>query len=313
MVALLSVCTAGVSTFAWFQAQANVNVSTTSSTTTITVAKPDETMRELFVFKDNYAAGGTGASDAKKTTKGAVRPAAGTIAFDGMKDSVVGTRQFYRLTSASGSTYYTSTASFAPGETVHFAVLIHEESNKARKITGATFASASSATRLLYKNGTTTKQFSLALAINIYSMAIPGTYDSTTKEFTIDSDFATDGSYASAADAIGKFISGSAKGSDKFDYDFDHYNTGLPSGEVLSYHTQTTKSTLFLYTIEFSNGTDTWYTRVTDGGAVEPTSPTDSQWASTTYWAANPTTGDSEVFQGLTFNITSLLVGEYTA
>ena len=41
-VSMLSVCSAGVSTFAWFQAQANVNITTSSTSTTISVAKPDE-------------------------------------------------------------------------------------------------------------------------------------------------------------------------------------------------------------------------------------------------------------------------------
>ena len=41
IVSFLSVCTAGVSTFAWFQAQANVNVRATESSTTITVSNPD--------------------------------------------------------------------------------------------------------------------------------------------------------------------------------------------------------------------------------------------------------------------------------
>ena len=44
-VSMLSVCSAGVSTFAWFQAQANVNITTSSTSTSITVSKPDE-----FVF-----------------------------------------------------------------------------------------------------------------------------------------------------------------------------------------------------------------------------------------------------------------------
>ena len=41
-VSMLSVCSAGVSTFAWFQAQANVNITTSSTSTTISVAKPDD-------------------------------------------------------------------------------------------------------------------------------------------------------------------------------------------------------------------------------------------------------------------------------
>ena len=38
---MLSVCSAGVSTFAWFQAQANVNITTSSTSTSISVAAPD--------------------------------------------------------------------------------------------------------------------------------------------------------------------------------------------------------------------------------------------------------------------------------
>ena len=41
-VALLAVISVGVSTFAWFQANANVNIETTSDSTTITVSKPDD-------------------------------------------------------------------------------------------------------------------------------------------------------------------------------------------------------------------------------------------------------------------------------
>lgn len=41
VVAFCSVCTAGVSTFAWFQAQANVSISATNSSTTISVSNPD--------------------------------------------------------------------------------------------------------------------------------------------------------------------------------------------------------------------------------------------------------------------------------
>ena len=41
-VGLLAVCTAGVSTYAWFQANANATVSATNNSTTITVTKPND-------------------------------------------------------------------------------------------------------------------------------------------------------------------------------------------------------------------------------------------------------------------------------
>ena len=50
-VALLSVFTMGVSTFAWFQAQANVNIQTESTSTTITVSKPDD--YAFYAYKGN--------------------------------------------------------------------------------------------------------------------------------------------------------------------------------------------------------------------------------------------------------------------
>jgi len=50
-IALLSVFTMGVSTFAWFQAQANVNIETESTSTTITVAKPDD--YSFYAYKGN--------------------------------------------------------------------------------------------------------------------------------------------------------------------------------------------------------------------------------------------------------------------
>jgi len=50
-VALLAVVTAGVSTFAWFQAQADVNIETSGDSATITVSAPD--MVKFYYFKGN--------------------------------------------------------------------------------------------------------------------------------------------------------------------------------------------------------------------------------------------------------------------
>ena len=63
IVALACVMTASVSTFAWFQAEANVRVSTTNSSTTITVSAPES--RELgaatmYAYNDNGSYGYTG-------------------------------------------------------------------------------------------------------------------------------------------------------------------------------------------------------------------------------------------------------------
>ena len=54
VVAFCSVCTAGVSTFAWFQAQANVSISATNSSTTITVRSPKDYI--FYGYNGNVAA-----------------------------------------------------------------------------------------------------------------------------------------------------------------------------------------------------------------------------------------------------------------
>ena len=50
-VSMLSVCSAGVSTFAWFQAQANVNITTSSTSTMISVSRPDD--YSFYAYKGN--------------------------------------------------------------------------------------------------------------------------------------------------------------------------------------------------------------------------------------------------------------------
>ena len=56
IVAFLTVCTAGVSTFAWFQAQAAVNIETASDDATITVAAPEGA--KFYYFTGNGVPGG---------------------------------------------------------------------------------------------------------------------------------------------------------------------------------------------------------------------------------------------------------------
>ena len=56
IVAFFSVCTAGVSTYAWFQAEASATISSTSSSTNINVSAPDAV--KFYYFKGNGTPGG---------------------------------------------------------------------------------------------------------------------------------------------------------------------------------------------------------------------------------------------------------------
>ncbi len=53
MIGLLAITTAGVSTYAWFQANANVTITAAPTSTTITVTKPDDYM--FYAYKGNKA------------------------------------------------------------------------------------------------------------------------------------------------------------------------------------------------------------------------------------------------------------------
>ncbi len=61
-VAFCTVCTAGVSTFAWFQAETNVTISATNSSTTITVTKP-ESKYTFYAYNGNRNNGNSAANE----------------------------------------------------------------------------------------------------------------------------------------------------------------------------------------------------------------------------------------------------------
>ena len=80
-VSMLSVCSAGVSTFAWFQAQANVNITTTSTSTTISVAKPDEYSFYAYKYNalDTYGTTNNFASDFTEITSSTASTLTSTV------------------------------------------------------------------------------------------------------------------------------------------------------------------------------------------------------------------------------------------
>ena len=301
MVAMLSVCTAGVSTFAWFQASSEVRVSAASSSTTITVADPNETIPVgLYVYSANNGGSEEGGESSKRTINPAPRPSNAAIAWN--------TTNFPELvqTKTDTHTYYTSASSFVPGQTINFAIEINIPSGtpKPRTLSLTGFTPKDKTTtysRKLWKsNSDKGKELVLAEAINVYATAF-------------------DYSDASLSTKIGQFLSGSAvtgdthAQDDKFTYSVDSSN---PASYALAETPDSNNHVLIFYTIEFDDSTQ-HYQRVDSSGNplyVSPSSatPPATGFSEVTYWkkhdGSSVITTSSEVFQGLSFNITSLLI-----
>ena len=107
-VGLLAVCTAGVSTYAWFQATANATVTATSNSTTISTTKPDD---YYFYYYNKNGTANYGSPS-------------GTFGSD-----------FTEITSASLVNGVTSFSEFLPGQKLTFALYIENVQNINLKIT----------------------------------------------------------------------------------------------------------------------------------------------------------------------------------
>lgn len=317
MVAMLSVCTAGVSTFAWFQASSEVRVSAASSSTTITVADPGETAQTgLYIFQDNYTADGSGSEGSKKIIVGKLpserESLANSIAFDGEKATQTNFMQLVRYGyTVEGNTpaYYTAASSFLPGQRISFAILVDATATKARTLSISGFSSNPITNVHRYQHtgsALTTNEITLADGINVYATAISGKYDSSDKVFKSGEETKTEENTSAAISLFLKSNQNASGGAltDQF--------THTPTSTATSYSLVTSTSSedvLFLYTIEFGNSGDSLYRHV-KANATEETEYVSPTFATgtTSYWVQDGTNGSSEVFQGLSFNITSLTV-----
>ena len=318
MVAMLSVCTAGVSTFAWFQASSEVRVSAASSSTTITVADPSETAATgLYVFQDNFNDSGDG--DTAITAKRIIgkfpsqrRDLPSSIAFDGEKATQTNFMQLVRYGhTVEGNTpaYYTAASSFLPGQRISFAILVDATATKPRTLSISGFSSNPITNVHRYQHtgsALTNNEITLADGINVYATAISGKYDSSDKIFKSGEETKTEENTSAAISKFLKFNQNASEGalSDQF--------THSPTSTATSYSLVTSdpsEDVLFLYTIEFGNSGDSLYRHV-KANVTEETEYVSPTFATgtTSYWVQDGTNGSSEVFQGLSFNITSLTV-----
>jgi hypothetical protein len=146
----------------------------------------------------------------------------------------------------------------------------------------------------------------LADGINVYATAISGKYDSSDKIFKSGEETKTEENTSAAISKFLKFNQNASEGalSDQF--------THSPTSTATSYSLVTSdpsEDVLFLYTIEFGNSGDSLYRHV-KANVTEETEYVSPTFATgtTSYWVQDGTNGSSEVFQGLSFNITSLTV-----
>ncbi|MBE6135015.1 MAG: hypothetical protein E7179_03265 [Erysipelotrichaceae bacterium] len=296
MVAMLSVCTAGVSTFAWFQASSEVRVSAASSSTTITVADPNETIPVgLYVYSANNGGNEEGGESSKRTIIPAPRPSNAAIAWN--------TTNFPQLvaTNETSQTFYTSASNFVPGQTINFAIEINADTAKERELSliGFTKTSLTYERRLWVSNSDKSKVLVLAQAINVYATA-----------------FASDD--ASLSTKIGQFLSGNTV-TDDADAQTDKFTYDVTASNPTSYSLTTTpraKHVYIFYTIELDDTTEHYQRTDSSGNPIytspSPATPPATGFSEVTYWrkhnGSTVVTSSSEVFQGLMFNITSLLI-----
>lgn len=317
MVAMLSVCTAGVSTFAWFQASSEVRVSAASSSTTITVADPSETAATgLYVFQDNFDDSGDG--DTAVTAKRIIgkfpsqrRDLPSSIAFDGEK----ATKTNFKQLATSKNAYYTAASSFLPGQRISFAILINGTASKSRTLSINAFTSSAitNVHRYLHDGSqATNKEIVLADAINVYATAISGTFDEKNNVFesTVS---AADPDEATTSATISKFLKSNQNAAGSALSDVFMHSPGDTTTPYTLVTSASSEDTLFLYTIEFSDANVDHYRRVSDADTPTPVSDTPTfESGETTYWqrdnSSGTLNGTSTVFQGLPFNITSLFI-----
>lgn len=159
-IALLSVLTMGVSTFAWFQAQADVEIRTEESSTTITVSKPDDFV--FYAYKGNR----NSSHDMEQTSS-----------FAEDFTEVITSEQLAQETQYDGT--------FTPGCKKIFALKFTNHSSgplvlEATNLLSETFKKASSGAKSRLFKSTQSYEINIGWAINIFSLDPVSVVDSST-------------------------------------------------------------------------------------------------------------------------------------
>ena len=249
---------------------ANVNITTTPSETEITTEQPvsggELKVHKLYYYKGNY-----NASDAN-------------IGYTGTPTFSSFSTQFADVTSKSGST---TLSNIYPGHKMTFAIDLYTSAVSAVYLTleHGQYTPGYSASKLQTSNSgdSSMTYVYMATAINIYTAIQYGAStlsDTPPAENTYSSDL----------------------------FDFRAHFASMASYDypLISQTTGSLQYIRMFYTIQFSNGTDTYYKEYTNSAG---TSPLDYDTpGNTRYFKKDPDNGNSLCYAGLSFGITRLKI-----
>ena len=166
-VSLFAIVTASVSTFAWFQAEANVTIQTSGSSTTITVTKPDD-----FVFygyrgntDPNHEVGETDVNEDEEQT------------FEDDFEQITSSN-LDAMTKFTGETG--ESTKFNPGDIKCFAVKFSDHTSgdnvslKIKKLVSTTINDLNASKHRTQKQDANRYEINIGWAIDIYSMYVGG-------------------------------------------------------------------------------------------------------------------------------------------
>ena len=270
VIGLLAVTTAGVSTYAWFQASASSTINTNSSVTTISVSAPENTTlgsATLYKYNGNGDYGYTAAISSSATVAS-------------------------NFTDITGSNV---TVTPAPGRKMTYCVKVSSTNSKnltngdlelmaytSTNVTTRKVVTASSIVQDTIDEVTADRYIKIEEAINIYAH------------------LSSDGTYGTAS-STDKFA---------FDYEHPYptssTNLSLLPSDAKTVASATTSLYAF-FTIEFSNTVlYKEYERISDVSYTDTLYNTPVDDSSTRYFFKPVSGGNSSCFEGLTFKITSL-------
>ena len=289
VVAFCTVCTAGVSTFAWFQATANVSISATNSSTSITVSKPDD--YTFYYYSKN------GTADYGDT--------------DDFEDD------FSSVTSDALTTNVTLYNGLYPGQSAVFAMKVENLAASSddvtlsiSKIISNDTTKESGKTHKRYVQGGTV-QINIGWAIDIYAIASSSSsayssldYESSTKNF-----LTTTNTNGSAASGLLE---------DHFKYSYSNERTDLEDGSYSSPYngsdeislditlidgeTATASTMYYFFRVYFSNDSDTWYRELeSDNAAANTKTVPGNDDTDDRYFYKDSSNGTSNCYSNLTF------------
>ena len=266
-VGLLAITTAGVSTYAWFQANSSATITANSTSTTITVNKPDE--YAFYAYKGNNAS----------------HTYTGTFATD-----------FEAITSLNLAEK-TTFSNFYPTKAMTFAVAMegctvgNPISLNLTKVTSNTINKQNASKHRLVRSGA--KEINVGWAIDIYTKCVASPNSNY-------NDLINQTSTLSAGD---KFACTSANDSTYLAASSTEGNIITLSSSISLYNQNATATTMYLfYTVYFTNATSTWYKEVSSTGTVLSLESTEN----TRYFDADSSNGNSNCFAGLTFALNEL-------